>query len=99
MGFRQTFAPGPTMALAVGDASTRAALPVGGVNCRITNLGDRPLWVEFGDAAVVAAQANSLAVLPMAVSMMRMPTGATHVAVISPGKDPISVNITFGEGS
>lgn len=103
MGFRSTFQPGVTVAVEAGDASARVKLPRQGGNARITNWGDRPVWLEFGGAAVTAAVPESLIVLPMAAVLIGLPPTASHIAVISPtrtnSKNPVPINITLGDGA
>jgi hypothetical protein len=100
--FRQTFQPGETVAIEATGTSARVALPRRGGSARITNWGERPVWLEFGGSAVTAAVPESLIVLPMAAFLISLPPNASHVAVISPTKPgstgPVPINITLGDG-
>jgi hypothetical protein len=102
VAFRSAFQPGETVALEAGGASKSVALPRQGGTARLTNWGERPVWMEFGGASVTAAVPESLIVLPMAAFLIALPPKATHVAVISPTKPgsagPVPINITLGDG-
>jgi hypothetical protein len=95
-----SFLPGETVTLTVGPGSTRVALPQSCNNARVVNDSAGNVWVEFGDAAVVANPADSILLLPGQTSLFRLPARATHIAGIMADKKATgSLNITLGEGS
>lgn len=94
-----TFLPGSTLTLTVGPGSTRVAFPHTGGNVRIVNDSAGNVWIEFGDAAVVATTTDSILLVPNQTSLFRMPPKATHIAGIMADKKAVgSLNITLGEG-
>lgn len=94
-----SFLPGDTVTLSVGPGSTRVALPHVGGNVRIVNDSAGNVWIEIGDATVVAAPSNSILMMPGQTSLFRLPARATHIAgVMNDKKATGSLNITLGEG-
>lgn len=95
------FLPGATVVLSVTTTSARVPLPHVGGNVRLVNDSSANVWVEWGDAAVVAAETSSPLMPPGTVWTCRMPPRATHIAaLLAGGKNSTgSLNITFGEGT
>jgi hypothetical protein len=99
------FSPGQTVTMSVDVTSSRIHMPRQGGTVRILNPSSRPVWIEFGDAAVTANISSSVQMLPSSVVQWRLPMRAACLAAIATagsGADkgtPVALNITFGEGS
>lgn len=99
------FQPGVTVTLDVGETSSRIHMPRSGGSVRILNPSSRPVWLEWGDASVVATTRTSVQMLPTSVLQFRMPRAAVCMAAITTagtGADKgvaVPLNVTFGEGS
>jgi hypothetical protein len=99
------FQPGQTVTMQVSETSSRIHLPRSGGTVRVLNPSSRPVWLEWGDGAVVANMTHSVQMLPSSVLQFRQPRAAVCLAAITvagSGADkgvPVPLNITFGEGS
>jgi hypothetical protein len=99
------FQPGQTLTMVVDVTSSRVHMPRQGGTVRIVNSGDRPVWLEWGDYTVTANTSTSVQMLPHSVVQFRLPRAASCMAAITTaggGADkgtPVSLNVTFGEGS
>lgn len=99
------FSPGQTVTMVVDVTSARIHMPRQGGTIRIVNSGDRPVWLEWGDYSVIANITTSVQMLPHSVVQFRLPRAASCMAAVTTagaGADkgtPVSLNVTFGEGS
>lgn len=86
----QAVTPDATVSAAIGATSVRSALPTDTELVRITSLGN--CFFRFGNSAVTATSADT----PMVAGteIMKVPDGATHVAVIQNGAVTSTVYFT-----
>jgi hypothetical protein len=89
----QSLAPMVTVSLAIGVASVNAALPAGAEVVRIA--ANNKCFIKFGTVGVVATGADL--VFPIGSEVFRVPTGATHIAVIQDGASTGLANVTSME--
>lgn len=99
------FQPGVTVTMSVDVTSARLHMPRQGGTIRIVNPGIRPVWLEWGDYTVTANISTSVQMLPNSVVQFRLPRAAVCMAAITTAGTgaekgvPVSLNVTFGEGS
>jgi hypothetical protein len=99
------FQPGVTVTFEVDVTSKRIHVSQAGGTVRIVNPSSRPVWLEWGGYDVNASTTDSVLMLPGTVAQFRMPRTAACMAAITTaatGADkgtPLSLNVTFGEGS
>lgn len=76
----QALAPAPTRNIngTIGAASARVALPASSDVVRLCATAD--CYIRFGDSAVNAA--NSDAIFVKGAEILKIPTGATHLAFL-----------------
>lgn len=88
----QALSPDPVgvAKVAIGAASAAVALPV---DCDVVRLANNvSCYFKFGTVGVTAAITDSLS--PPGVDIVRIPTGATHIAVIQDGAVTGAMTIT-----
>lgn len=76
----QAIAPDPAQVATgtAGAASSRITLPSGAEVVRVACIND--LYFRFGDSTVTAAGTDSF--MPKGVEVFKVPSGATHLAII-----------------
>lgn len=90
------FAPGPTVTLAVGAASSNVQLGGAGASLEVQNAGSTTVFVKLGGPTVAAATSD-YPVLAGQSKMIGRDTGSTYLAAIAPS-GTATVYATTGEG-
>lgn len=76
--------------LTIGASSVNVALPAGVAVVRLAASGT--CWIKFGTAGLSATTSDIL--FPAGAEIMKIPTGATHIACIQDGAATGSLSIT-----
>lgn len=97
------FAPGPSGTIAVTSSNARLALPKGGNNVYVANVGSTECFIAFGDVTVAAvaggnttALAGSMSIPPGFTASLSMGAN-THIAAIT-ASSTTTLRVTRGDG-